>query len=512
MKNLPIGLQDFKTLREGNYLYVDKTALIHRLIENGKYYFLSRPRRFGKSLLISTLQELFLGNKEVFKDLWIENQWDWAKTFPVVHISFNTLPYKEIGLIKALEQLLNELATEYGLTLEKEGIGKRFQELLIQLSQRNRVVLLIDEYDKPIIDFIDDTSQVKENREILRSFYSTIKNTDNYLHFVFITGVSKFSKVSIFSDLNNIFDITIDPNFSSLTGYSQTELEHYFADRIDKLVIQHNTDRSTLLADIRSWYNGYSWTGPERMYNPFSILSFFGKGVFQNFWFSTGTPTFLMTTLKKGWNYQLDELDVGSTQLDFFDIEDPDYRSLLFQTGYLTIKDQPTHNIYTLGYPNLEVKDSMLQYMIGTFTFRQRGDAAPAVMKLKKALDKGDTALFVSILNSLFTAIPERIFRERSEAAYHAVVYTSLSLMGYFIEAEVAAGDGYVDAVIKTATRIYVMEFKVNKAASVAIAQIRQKSYAEPYRHDGREVRLVGISFGGGVKGVMDWEEEALGE
>ena len=231
---------------------------------------------------------------------------------------------------------------------------------------------------------------------------------------------------------------------------------------------------------------------------------------FQNFWFSTGTPTFLIKVLQKGWHYKLDELEVGSTQLDFFDIEDPDYRSLLFQTGYLTIKEEVTYNIYSLGYPNKEVKDSLLQYLIGAFSFRGRGDAAPTIFKLKKALDKGDIALFASILNSLFTSIPERIFRERNEAAYHAVVYTSMSLMGYFIEAEVAAGDGYVDAVVKTETTIYVIEFQVGHPAAVAIQQIRDKQYAEPYRHDRRDVKLLGISFGRETKGVAEWEMEEI--
>ncbi len=510
MKNLPIGIQNFEKLREDDQLYVDKTQTLFKLIRSGSYYFLSRPRRFGKSLLVSTLAALFAGKKELFQGLWIEEQYDWEQKFPIVQLSFSNLGVKEIGLVAAIRRELDRIAASHGISLTHESIALSFQELLRQLSKENKVVLLIDEYDKPIIDYIDDLPQVDANRQTLRNFYSIIKDADKYLQFVLITGVSKFSRVSIFSDLNNLNDITLDPNYGTLLGYTQEELEFYFADRIDGLVSQQGITKEALLTDIREWYNGYSWLGRERVYNPFSILNFFSKGVFQNFWFSTGTPTFLIKILREGWHYSLDELDVGSTQLDFFDIEEPDYRSLLFQTGYLTIKEQPTYNIYSLGYPNKEVKDSMLQYLIGAFSFRDRGDAAPTVLKMKKALDKADIDLFVSILNSLFASIPEKIFRQRNEAAYHAIVYTTLSLLGYYIEAEVASGEGYVDAVVKTSDRIYVMEFKVGKTAEVAIAQIREKGYAEKYHHDGREVHLLGINFGKENKGVQDWLEEKL--
>jgi hypothetical protein len=510
MKNLPIGIQSFEKLREKDYLYVDKTQLMYQLIQTGSYYFLSRPRRFGKSLLVNTLAAFFSGRKDLFQGLWVEDKYSWDQEFPVVQLSFSNIGTKEIGLVEAIRRQLHIIASSHGISLVQESIALSFKELLQKLSEKNKVVLLIDEYDKPIIDFIDDISQVNENRQILRNLYSVIKDADIHLKFVLITGVSKFSKVSIFSDLNNLNDITLDPNYSSLLGYTQKELEHYFADRIDNLLNESGNTREKLLTDIREWYNGYSWLGKEKVYNPFSILNFFSKGVFQNFWFSTGTPTFLIKTLQKAWEYRLDDLDVGSTQLDFFDIEDPDYRALLFQTGYLTIKGQPTYNIYSLGYPNKEVKDSMLQYLIGAFSFRGRGDAAPTVLKMKKALDKADIALFVSILNSLFSSIPEKIFRQRNEAAYHAIVYTTLSLMGYFIEAEVASGDGYVDAVVKTSDRIYVMEFKVGYSPEVAIAQIREKGYAESFRHDGRTVHLIGINFGKETKGVDGWLEEFL--
>ncbi|MEM7367100.1 MAG: AAA family ATPase [Bacteroidota bacterium] len=509
MLKLPIGIQDFKKLREEGFLYVDKTHLIHQLLESGQYYFLSRPRRFGKSLLMSTLRELFLGNQSLFEGLWISEQYDWTQTHPVIHLSFNDLDYKTRGLAVVLEERIHSIGEDFGIEVGGQSVKERFRDLLHQLGEK-KAVLLIDEYDKPIIDFIDQPDIAHQNKEVLRSFYSVIKDADPYLQFVFITGISKFSKVSIFSDLNNLLDITIDPNYGAIGGYTQEELETYFEDRIDKLATQLSISQADLLTQIRDWYNGYSWTGPDRMYNPFSILNFFSKGTFQNFWFSTGKPTFLIKVLQKGWYFQLDELDVGNTQLDFFDIENPDYRSLLFQTGYLTIKSQVAYNIYELGYPNKEVKDSLLQYLIGAYTHRGRGDAAPMVLKLTKAINKQDIPLFISILNSLYASIPEKIFRQKSEAAYHSVLYTSLSLMGFYIDSEVAVGEGYVDAVVKTETVIYVMEFKVGHPAEVAIEQIRAKAYAEPYRHDVRAIRLIGISFGKETKGVQEWKDKAL--
>ena len=508
MKKLPIGIQDFRALRQGEYLYVDKTELIFQLADQGKYYFLSRPRRFGKSLLVSTLKELFQGNKELFEGLWIEDKWDWEEAYPVIHISYNDVGYKELGLREAIKKALTHNAESHGISLEEESISLRFKELIHKLSAKNRVVLLIDEYDKPLIDFINDPDLLDKNREILREFYSVIKSADPYLQFVLLTGVSRFSKVSIFSDLNNLNDITIDPNFSSLCGYTQQELEHSFADRIEALAQKQGIEKSVLLEQVKTWYNGYSWLGKERLYNPFSVLNFFQKEVFQNYWFATGTPNFLIEVLKKGFHFNLDELEAGEAQLGVLNLPDPDYRSLLFQTGYLTIKERPHPLYYVLGYPNKEVKSSLLQFLVEAYSFREEG--FPLALKISRALEAGDTEKFISILNSLFAAIPEKIFRQRNEAAYHAIVYTTLSLMGCYIDAEVSAGDGIVDAVVKTRDFIYVIEFKYGEPPESALQQIREKKYAEPFRNDGRELRLVGISFGKEVKGVTGWEEEVM--
>ncbi len=510
MKKLPIGIQDFRKLRENNYLYVDKTELIYQLAKTGGYYFLSRPRRFGKSLLVSTMKALFSGEKELFKGLWIEDKWNWEKKNPVIHLSFSRLDYKKDSLENALLAWLDKEAERHGIKLSGKTVKQKFTEFIPLLAQQGKVVFLVDEYDKPIIDFIESLEGVNENREVLRSLYSGIKDLDPYFKLVFLTGVSKFSKVSLFSDLNNLEDITLDAHFNALCGYTQAELVHYFKDRIAGHSEVSGLPVEKLLEQIKSWYNGYNWTGKERLYNPFSILNYIKKGQFHNFWFSTGTPTFLITLLQKNYYFQLDDEMVGSTLLDFFDIEAPDYRSLLFQTGYLTIKEQVEYNVFLLGYPNKEVKDSLMQYLLGAYIYKSRGDAAPAVLKLRRALEKGDTSLFISILNGLFASIPEKIFRQRNEAAYHAIVFISLSLLGFYIDSEVSVGDGIVDAVIKTDSRIYVVEFKYDKTPEEAIQQIREKNYAEPFRHDGREIVLLGVAFGKEEKGVSGWKEEKL--
>lgn len=509
MQKLPIGIQDFRKLRKGGYLYVDKTKVIHQLISTGQYYFFSRPRRFGKSLLISTLRELFLGHRQLFEGLWIEDRYEWEPG-PVIHIAFNDLGYKDNGLEEAIQKRLREIAEDYGISLSSSGVALSFRELIRTLADGGKVALLIDEYDKPIIDYLDDLPQARENREILKSFYSIIKEADPLLRFAFLTGVSKFSKVSIFSDLNNLEDITISQQFNNLAGYTQQELEENFADRIDDLSRKSGEDREALLARIRDWYNGYNWTGTERLYNPFSILNFFKRGQFQNFWFATGTPTFLIKSLREGWHYQLDKLDAGSVLLDSLPLENPDYRSLLFQTGYLTILDQPLPELFVLGYPNREVKASLLQYLVGSFAHRQQVESLPTVLRWRQALEEGDLEQFFHLVENLFGNIPERIFREKTEAAYHSVIYTALSLMGIYIRCEVGMGDGYIDAVVETSSRVYLMEFKVGYTPEDALEQVRRRRYSKAYEGDDREVLAVGVSFSTTYKGVADWEVQQV--
>lgn len=504
LPKLPLGIQSFRELRQEGYWYVDKTELICTIPEQGKYYFLSRPRRFGKSLLISTLKELFLGNKNLFKGLWAETHWDWKRVRPVVHFSFNKIGSLELGLTRAIVQMLDGTAKEHGVALEKEGMVARFEELIIKISDKSgRVVLLIDEYDKPIIDHIEDLEKAKTNREILKSFYSVLKDNDVHLELVFITGVSKFSKVSIFSDLNNLTDITLDPAFGSICGYTQAELEHDFDGHIAKLMNQLGMDRDRCLAVLQEWYNGYNFMGPEKVYNPWSILSCFRSCVINNYWFATGTPTFLIKMLKKEFYSDLDDVKVGATGFDNYDLENMGINPLLFQTGYITIKSHE-RGLFTLSYPNREVKDSMLQYLVGAFRHNTPENTTALVRLMEDAFVGNDLTIVISIINTAFSTIPYHIFEAESERYYHTVIHLLFTYLGLDIRSEVSSAKGRLDTIVHTDTHIYIIEFKLNQSADVALAQILDKGYAEPYRHSGKEVVLVGVNFDRKEKCVLD--------
>jgi hypothetical protein len=341
MKNLSIGFQTLPSLRNYNCVYVDKTQMVHRLVTNGKYYFLSRPRRFGKSLLISTFKELFLGNKELFKETWIYDNWDWSKTNPVLHFSLEVLSYRELGLSEALKSEINTQAKLFKVTLIQTDFREQFRELIEGVAAKHgQVVLLIDEYDKPIIDFLEQEplSQAKVNQGIMREFYSVLKSAEPHLKFFFVTGVSKFSQVSMFSELNNLKDITIHRDYATLTGYTQDELVLYFDDYLKLAMEEFNLNREELLKEMGIWYDGFSWDGKQKVYNPFGTLNFLDERLFKNFWFSTGNPKFLIHQMKKHVRFDVENTVIDSFLLNKYTIDNLDIVPLCFQTGYLTIK------------------------------------------------------------------------------------------------------------------------------------------------------------------------------
>ena len=504
-QKLPIGIQTFSEIRENQFLYVDKTESIFLLVEQ-KYIFLSRPRRFGKSLTLSTIKSLFTGQKELFDGLWIQDRWDWTQRHPVIHISFSSIGYKELGLERAIEIRLKEIAKEVDVELTKEGISQLFEELIKELFQRDKVVLLIDEYDKPIIDYLDNLPQAKKHQKILKSFYSVIKDADSYIRFLMITGVSKFSKVSIFSELNNLDDITIDWRFADLVGITQEELESNFEKHLQASQERLKINRAQLLAAMKEWYNGYSWDGEVFVYNPFSILNFFNKSAFRNFWFATGTPTFLVNLLKERNLYQLGRVEVGQAAFDSFNIENMDTYSLLFQTGYLTIKQVEPFGVYVLDFPNQEVKDSMLQYLLAGFSNGAYSRSTPIVLKLRKAFLDNEYEQIINIINSLFKSIPSQIFIKEKEAYYHSVVFLVFQYLGQFIEAEVNTSNGRIDAVVQTDTHVYVLEFKLDESADVAMQQIQTKGYVDKYQSLDKQIIGFGINFSSSKKCVEGWK------
>jgi len=507
MKKYPIGIQDFRELIKRDYLYIDKTKEIFELVESGKYYFLSRPRRFGKSLLISTLKYLFQGERELFEGLWIEGKYEF-EPHPVLHFSFSALGYKDIGLETGLHQALNNRAEEAGFSLTQQGIGPRFQELIRKLAKGGRkVVLLIDEYDKPLVDYIDQPGQAEINRDILKNFFSIIKDADPFLRFFLITGVSKFSKVSLFSDLNHLRDITLVEQFEAIAGYTQAELETSFEPDIERLAQKTGKPIEALKEEIRHWYNGYSWGTGTRLYNPFSILNLFASQRFANYWWETGTPTFLIKKLREEFRYNFNDLVAGQVMFESFTVYDLNWLALLFQTGYLTIQAyDPASGLYTLDYPNREVRDTMQQHLLAAFRETPKTDSLPLLINIKEALEKGEMERLIELIDILFSTIPYQIFQQKQEAFFHAILHLSFSAIGLLVQSEVSTAKGRVDTIVHTRDRIYIMEFKLDASAASALKQIREKRYGSPFLSQGKEVIALGVSFSSAEKEVSEWE------
>ncbi|MEM7132371.1 MAG: ATP-binding protein [Chloroflexota bacterium] len=506
LQKLPIGIQTFSEIIEDDYLYIDKTKPIYQLLTSGKYFFLSRPRRSGKSLTLSTIKSVYMGQRELFTGLWIENQWDWNKVHPVIHISFSGIGYQTQGLEGAIEAELRLIAEEFNVLLTQIGIDRLFAELIRKLSAKGKVVLLIDEYDKPIIDYLDDVKQAIAHRKILKIFYSVIKDSDPYIEFLLITGVSKFSKVSVFSDLNNLTDITLHRRYAALTGYTQDEIESYFGATIADLASERGQDYTDLIDNIRLQYNGYSWDGLISVYNPFSFMSFIDSGEFRNFWFETGTPSFLLTLLKEEWLYELNNMTVGEETFSSYDIERLQAIPILFQTGYLTIKEKHNFGLYTLDYPNAEVKESLLSYIIADLRKGQAALTRPMVFQLYEAFYANDMERLIDLIKGIFANIPSHIFIKEAEAYYHSLIYLVFFYLGQYAQSEVNTNRGRLDCLVQTPTHIYILEFKLDKSADEALQQIKDKGYADKYTADPRPKVLLGINFSSKQKTVEGWK------
>lgn len=488
-------------------MYIDKTEQICRILDSGKYFFLSRPRRFGKSLLLSTLKHIFLGRSDLFQGLWIgeEGRHDWAP-HPVLHFSFSSIDYKTQGLEKALMEVINEAATARGVVLRRTTLATRFQELIQALGNGPRqVVILIDEYDKPLTDFLEDLPKAQEHREIMKNFFSVVKDADPFIRFFLITGVSKFSKVSLFSDLNHLEDLTIHPYAATLTGYTQAELEHSFSEEIQQLTEEYQTDRATMIGKIRAWYNGYRWWGSETLYNPFSVLNFMKSHAFRNHWWESGTPTFLLKLLKQNQQYDFSRLRVSHVVFESFSIENHDWLALLFQTGYLTLAPYDLDDrVFGLIYPNLEVQEAMFQHLLAEYRHTPVTTIYPVWLRIKEALDEGNMTAFVEQVNVLFASIPYPIFESKQESFFHAVLHLTFQGIGLMTQSEVSSAHGRVDTVVHTQSGIYVMEFKLDASAQSALNQIRDKRYGSPYLGGEQPVKAVGISFSSKTREVAE--------
>ncbi|MBE0506137.1 MAG: ATP-binding protein [Marinospirillum sp.] len=513
-KKLPIGIQTFADIREDGYYYVDKTPHIHRLVEEGKYYFLSRPRRFGKSLLLDTIDCLFSGREQLFEGLYIKNRWDWNKKYPVIRISFGS------GVLTSREQLDQRIREQLYVNRQRLGvepdhatdIAGEFAELirLAHSTHSQRVVVLIDEYDKPILDNILDSEKAREQREGLKNLYSVLKDSDEHLAFVLLTGVSKFSKVSLFSGLNNLRDITLSAQYTSICGYTDEDIDQVFTPELAGL------DRT----QIKHWYNGYRWGGSETtsVYNPFDLLLLFQERVFEPYWFETATPTFLVDVLKKRGIFtpRLDQMETEQQLLGQFDVDAISTEGLLFQTGYLTIQkhEEPLtgYHLYTLGYPNQEVETSLNQVLLPVLGLQEGPRERRSLLT---HLKKHDLKGLEEHLKALFAGLPHDWYRNNPiaqyEGHYASVFYSHFAALGVQVTVEDASNYGKVDMTVAFDGHIYLFEFKVvEQVQGNALQQIKDKGYADKYRASGQQLHLIGVEFSREQRQILVFEVETV--
>jgi hypothetical protein len=500
-KRLPTGIQDFRKLVEGNFIYVDKTPILFQLIVNNNYAFLSRPRRFGKSLLVSVLEEYFTGNKELFKGLDIYDKSDWKK-HPVIRLDFSDMTTEnDISFSNSLLKRLRAIAKLYSVSIDADNPSDYFSELLgcLHLTTGSKVVLLIDEYDKPITDHLTDIVLGEKMRELLKTVFIRMKGNDSHIEFVFLTGVSKFANVSLFSGLNQISDISLDDNYATLLGYTQEELEKYFGEYIEQLSEKFSISKVEMLDKIRYWYNGYSWNGLDKVYNPFSILNFFKSQRFDNYWFYSGTPTHLVKLIRER-KFEIGNLKNIEANILTFDsnrLDKIEPLNLLFQTGYLTITSKRyLYEIeeFILNFPNFEVKTSFFSFLLGDITDSQPSEALSRGLKLRYSLETENIEQFKIILESLFAQIPSNLYIAE-ERFYHSLFIMIMYLSGIEVDSEVSTNIGRIDGVIEFSDKVYILEFKFNRPAEDGLKQILEKKYYQKYLDKGKPIHLIGVGF-----------------
>ena len=512
-KKLPIGIQTFREIREENHYYVDKTSFALRLIEEGKYYFLSRPRRFGKSLFLDTLGELFEGNQSLFECLACYDRWDWSTVYPVVRLNLGQgLVRSEQELRQLLGEQIRQHQVKFGTFTDTDRLSGQLQQLIEQTHHQSgqRVVVLVDEYDKPILDHISEPELAKDLRNLLRDVYSVLKGSDAHLKFVFLTGVSKFSKVSLFSGLNNLKDITVDQRYSALCGYTEQDLETVFTPELVGL------DRQ----EIRQWYNGYNWGG-EAVYNPFDLLLLFDSRQFSAYWFETGTPTFLVNLLahRQLFTPQLAHWVTSMELLSSFDVDEISNEALLWQTGYLTIQQVEEvllgHRAYTLSYPNREVEWSLNNCLLRAYGLPAT-EAAQHTLRLPSLLRNADFAGLEQHFRSLFASIPYHWYTQNDlahfEGYYASVFYSHLASLGLDVQPEDVTNKGRIDLTLRFEKQVYLFEFKIAERfpQESPLQQIRDRGYAEKFIAEEVSIHCVGIRFSEKRRNILEWKCESL--
>lgn len=509
----PIGIQNFGEIRRGGYAYVDKTALMWKMVSEGKYYFLSRPRRFGKSLLLSTLETYFEGEKELFKGLAVEQfENEWTK-YPIMHLDLNTGKYDTKEVLDAmLNNFLCQMEFLYGSMVAEVTFGLRFQGVIRRAFEKTgkQVVILVDEYDKPMLQAIGNNELQAEYRNTLKAFYSALKSCDRYIKFAFLTGVTKFGKVSVFSDLNNLIDISMLPAFSNICGITEKELHDNFDDSVEALASNNGLTKEECYLRLRTDFDGYYFNEytKEGVYNPFSVLNTFNSQVFRDYWFETGTPSFLVYQLKKT-GYPLDamtEEELSADTLNSIDIMDENPLPLLYQSGYLTIKGYDKEfDCYRLGFPNREVEQGFIKYLLPFYTPKNADKKTYAIASFVKDVRQGDAEGFMRRLEGFFATGDYQVMG-KAELYLQNTLYVFFRLMGFYVEVERHTTNGRMDILIQTPDYIYILELKLNQSADVALQQIEEKGYAKPFANDPRKLFKIGINFSTEKKLIDDWK------
>lgn len=502
-RRYPIGQQNFRELRENGSFYIDKTSFVEKIVRNGtRYWFLARPRRFGKSLFLSTLHYFFEGKRELFKGLYVDSiNWDWAE-YPVLHLDLNTNRYDEPGLLEGvLDNIFRDWEQKYEVDVRDEDYSQRFKTIIKTAHEKTgrKVVILVDEYDKPLVGNLNRDDNFEHYRARLATIYSNFKSSAEHIRLVFLTGVSRFSKLSIFSDLNNLNDITFDNDFADICGITETELKENFCSGIESFAEENGVTFGEACHALKSNYDGYRFAKKgSDIYNPWSLLSCLSKREISNYWGQTGKPTLIAEAIH---NFDEDIESLLNTKCDEITLQGFDLRSasplsLLYQTGYLTIKDFDRETqLFTLGVPNREVTDSLFKELLPLYVKVKRGgDSETVVRNIVNNLLLGEPDKFVKNLDIFFAGIPYDMKMD-NENNLHTAIFILLTLIGIKTETEVHTSDGRIDLRIRTSRFIYIIELKFDKSSEEAIDQIKEKNYALPYQNESRRIYLIGLNF-----------------
>lgn len=506
-----VGEQSFEVMRSNGFIYVDKTRYIETIIRGSQYYFLGRPRRFGKSLFLSTLKCFFEGKRKLFKGLYIDTiDWDW-QPYPVLYMDLNVEKYKDrVDLRAVVSNMLDRWEKEYGVTRTSDNVSIRFSNIIRGAYETTgkRVVILVDEYDKPLVGSLHDAENFDYYRNELAALYSNFKSSADYLRLVFMTGVSRFGHLSVFSGLNNILDVSFDDRYSAVCGISETELVEYFDAGINSLVARHCKSREEILSDLKSWYDGYRFSCyGEDMYNPYSIVCVMDSKEFRNYWIRSGQPTLLVEQLKR-MDVSLKALlntECSVESLIGLDLDRPSPIALVYQTGYLTIKEYDKEfDLVTLGLPNKEVTDGFMRYLLPNYVNMRDNTVESVIKQFMRDLVKGDADAFMKRLQSFFSSVSYEM-RIDDERNFHNALLILMKLIGLYVDAEYRTSDGRIDILLQTDRFIYIIELKSDHTAEAALRQIDNKHYELPFVCDGRKIIKIGVNFSTKMRTIKDW-------